>query len=125
VLKLYNQGMDLEEAATRVKKELSLTYAMIVKALDLAWEDVGLKFSEVRESGEISKLRREGEEASRRVLEGGERAHAKTIYHPTISPLLGVHQRRHKIFDSLSCISVKPYPLPRVHTLGMRVAGGF
>jgi hypothetical protein len=63
VLKLYNQGMDLEEVATRVEKELSLTYAMIVKALDLAWEDVGLKFSEVRESGEISKLRREGEEA--------------------------------------------------------------
>jgi hypothetical protein len=69
VLELYNQGMDLEEAAARVKEELNLTDAMIVKALDLAWEDVGLKFSEVRESGGISKLRREGEEASRRVLE--------------------------------------------------------
>jgi hypothetical protein len=69
VLKLYNQGMDLEEAAARVKEELNLTDAMIVKALDLAWEDVGLKSSEVRGSGEISKLRREGEEASRRVLE--------------------------------------------------------
>jgi hypothetical protein len=69
VLELYNQGMDLGEAAARVKEELNLTDAMIVKALDLAWEDVGLKSSEVRESGEISKLRREGEEAARRVLE--------------------------------------------------------
>jgi hypothetical protein len=69
MLELYNQGMDLGEAATRVKEELNLTDAMIVKALDLAREDVGLKSGEVRESGEISKLRREGEEASRRVLE--------------------------------------------------------
>jgi len=66
VLELYNQGMDLEEAATRVKEELNLTDAMIVKALDLAWEDVGLKSSEVRG---LEELRREGEEASRRVLE--------------------------------------------------------
>ena len=78
MLKLYNQGMDLEEAATRVKKEPSLTDAMIVKVHDLAREDAGLKSSEVRGSGEISKLRREGEEASRKVLEGGERAHTKT-----------------------------------------------
>jgi hypothetical protein len=74
VLELYNQGMDLEEAAARVKEELNLTDAMIVKALDLAWEDVGLKSSEVRESGGISKLRREGEEASRRVLEAAKEA---------------------------------------------------
>ena len=66
VLELYNQGVDLEEAAARVKEELNLTDAMIVKALDLAWEDVGLKSSEVRG---LEELRREGEEASRRVLE--------------------------------------------------------
>jgi hypothetical protein len=66
VLKLYNQGMDLEEAVARVKKELGLTDAMIVKALDLAREDVELKSSEVEG---LKELRREGEEASRRVLE--------------------------------------------------------
>jgi hypothetical protein len=66
VLELYNQGMDLGEAAARVKEELNLTDAMIVKALDLAREDVGLKSSEVRG---LEELRREGEEASRRVLE--------------------------------------------------------
>ncbi len=74
VLELHKQGVDLEEAAARVKEELNLTDAMIVKALDLAREDVGLKSSEVRESGEISKLRREGEEASRRVLEAAREA---------------------------------------------------
>jgi hypothetical protein len=71
VLKLYNQGMDLEEAAARVKEELNLTDAMTVKALDLAWEDVGLKSSEVRG---LEELRREGEEASRRVLEAAREA---------------------------------------------------
>jgi hypothetical protein len=71
VLELYNQGMDLEEAATRVKEELGLTDAMIVKALDLAREDVGLKSSEVRG---LEELRREGEEASRRVLEAAREA---------------------------------------------------
>jgi hypothetical protein len=71
VLELYNQGMDLEEAAARVKEELNLTDAMIVKALDLAWEDVGLKSSEVRG---LEELRREGEEASRRVLEAAREA---------------------------------------------------
>jgi uncharacterized protein YceH (UPF0502 family) len=74
LLELYNQGMDLGEAAARVREELNLTDAMIVKALDLAREDVGLKSSEVRESGRISKLRREGEEASRRVLEAAREA---------------------------------------------------
>jgi hypothetical protein len=71
VLELYNQGMDLGEAAARVKEELNLTDAMIVKALDLAWEDVGLKSSEVRG---LEELRREGEEASRRVLEAAREA---------------------------------------------------
>jgi hypothetical protein len=71
VLELYNQGMDLEEAAARVKEELGLTDAMIVKALDLAQEDVGLKSSEVEE---LKELRREGEEASRRVLEAAREA---------------------------------------------------
>jgi hypothetical protein len=71
MLELYNQGMDLEEAAARVKEELNLTDAMIVKALDLAWEDVGLKSSEVRG---LEELRREGEEASRRVLEAAREA---------------------------------------------------
>jgi len=71
VLELYKQGVDLEEAATRVKEELNLTDAMIVKALDLAWEDVGLKSSEVRG---LEELRREGEEASRRVLEAAREA---------------------------------------------------
>jgi DNA-binding Lrp family transcriptional regulator len=71
VLELYNQGMDLEEAAARVKEELGLTDAMIVKALDLAREDVGLKSSEVRG---LEELRREGEEASRRVLEAAREA---------------------------------------------------
>jgi hypothetical protein len=66
VLELYKQGVGLEEAAARVKEELNLTDAMIVKALNLAWEDVGLKSSEVRG---LEELRREGEEASRRVLE--------------------------------------------------------
>jgi hypothetical protein len=71
VLEFYNQGMDLEEAAARVKEELGLTDAMIVKALDLAQEDVGLKSSEVEE---LKELRREGEEASRRVLEAAREA---------------------------------------------------
>ena len=71
VLELYDQGMDLEEAAARVKEELGLTDAMIVKALDLAQEDVGLKSSEVEE---LKELRREGEEASRRVLEAAREA---------------------------------------------------
>jgi hypothetical protein len=71
VLELYNQGMDLEEAAARVKEELNLTDAMIIKALDLAREDVGLKSSEVRG---LEELRREGEEASRRVLEAAREA---------------------------------------------------
>jgi hypothetical protein len=71
LLELYNQGMDLGEAAARVKEELNLTDAMIVKALDLAWEDVGLKSSEVRG---LEELRREGEEASRRVLEAAREA---------------------------------------------------
>jgi len=71
VLELYNQGMDLEEAAARVKEELGLTDAMIVKALDLAQEDVGLKSSEVEE---LKELRREGEEASRRGLEAAREA---------------------------------------------------
>jgi hypothetical protein len=66
VLELYKQGVGLEEAAARVKEELNLTDAMIVKALNLAWEDVGLKSSGVRG---LEELRREGEEASRRVLE--------------------------------------------------------
>jgi CRISPR/Cas system CSM-associated protein Csm2 small subunit len=71
VLELYNQGVDLGEAAARVKEELNLTDAMIVKALDLAREDVGLKSSEVRG---LEELRREGEEASRRVLEAAREA---------------------------------------------------
>jgi hypothetical protein len=66
LLELHKQGVDLEEAAARVKEELNLTDTMIVKALDLAREDVGLKSSEVRG---LEELRREGEEASRRVLE--------------------------------------------------------
>jgi hypothetical protein len=71
LLEFYNQGMDLGEAAARVKEELNLTDAMIVKALDLAQEDVGLKSSEVEE---LKELRREGEEASRRVLEAAREA---------------------------------------------------
>jgi hypothetical protein len=71
MLELYNQGMDLGEAAARVKEELNLTDAMIVKALDLAREDVGLKSSEVRG---LEELRRESEEASRRVLEAAREA---------------------------------------------------
>jgi hypothetical protein len=70
VLKLYKQGVDLEEAAARVSGELGLTKGMADAALRLALEELGAREPKhERGLGEISKLRREGEEASRRVLE--------------------------------------------------------
>jgi DNA-binding Lrp family transcriptional regulator len=70
VLELYNQGMDLEEAVARIKEELGLTKGMVDTALRLALEELGVREPKYeRGLGEISKLRREGEEASRRVLE--------------------------------------------------------
>jgi len=69
ILELYNQGMDLEEAAARVSGELGLTKGMADTALRLALEELGAREPRYGGLGEISKLRREGEEASRRVLE--------------------------------------------------------
>jgi hypothetical protein len=68
-LDLYNQGVDLEEAAAKVSGELSLTKGMADTALRLALEELGAREPRYGGLGEISKLRREGEEASRRVLE--------------------------------------------------------
>jgi DNA-binding Lrp family transcriptional regulator len=75
VLELYNQGMDLEEAVARIKEELGLTKGMVDTALRLALEELGVREPKYeRGLGEISKLRREGEEASRRVLEAAREA---------------------------------------------------
>jgi hypothetical protein len=64
VLELYNQGMDLGEVAVKVSGELGLTDGMIAKALELAQGEI-----EGREARVLRELKREGEEASRRVLE--------------------------------------------------------
>ena len=69
LLELYKQGVDLEEAAARVREELGLTKGMVDTALRLALEELGVREPRHGGSDEISKLRREGEEASRRVLE--------------------------------------------------------
>jgi hypothetical protein len=74
VLKLYNRGMDLEEAAAKVSGELGLTKGMADTAVRLALEELGAREPRYRGLGEISKLRREGEEASRRVLEAAREA---------------------------------------------------
>ncbi len=74
ILELYNQGMDLEEAAARVSGELGLTKGMADIALRLALEELGVREPRYGGLGEISKLRREGEEASRRVLEAAREA---------------------------------------------------
>jgi hypothetical protein len=66
LLELYKQGMDLEEAVARVSGELGLTKGMADTALRLALEELGAR--EPRYGG-LEELRREGEEASRRVLE--------------------------------------------------------
>jgi DNA-directed RNA polymerase specialized sigma24 family protein len=64
VLEFYNQGMDLGEAAVKVRDELGLTDGMIAKALELAQGEIEGRVVRV-----LRELRREGEEASRRVLE--------------------------------------------------------
>jgi hypothetical protein len=69
VLELYNQGMDLGEAAVKVRDELGLTDGMIAKALELAQGEI-----EGREARVLRELKREGEEASRRVLEAAREA---------------------------------------------------
>jgi hypothetical protein len=69
VLELHKQGVDLEEAATKVSGELGLTKGMADTALRLALEELGAREPRYGGLGEISKLRKEGEEASRRVLE--------------------------------------------------------
>ncbi len=74
ILELYNQGMDLEEAAARVSGELGLTKGMADTAVRLALEELGVREPRYGGLGEISKLRREGEEASRRVLEAAREA---------------------------------------------------
>jgi hypothetical protein len=66
VLELYKQGMDLEEAAARVKDELNLTDGMIAKALELARSEESKKPSELEE---LEELKHEGEEAAARVLQ--------------------------------------------------------
>jgi hypothetical protein len=74
ILELYNQGMDLEEATARVSGELGLTKGMADTAVRLALEELGVREPRYGGLGEISKLRREGEEASRRVLEAAREA---------------------------------------------------
>jgi acetolactate synthase regulatory subunit len=69
VLELYKQGVDLEGAAARVSEELGLTKGMVDTALRLALEELGVREPRYGGSGEISKPGREGEEASKRVLE--------------------------------------------------------
>jgi DNA-binding Lrp family transcriptional regulator len=69
VLELYNQGMDLGEAAVKVRDELGLTDGMIARALELAQEEIEGRVVRV-----LRELRREGEEASRRVLEAAREA---------------------------------------------------
>jgi hypothetical protein len=66
VLELYNKGMDLEEAAAKVRDVLGLTKGMADTALRLALEELRVREPRYGGSGEIS---RKGEEASRRVLE--------------------------------------------------------
>jgi len=68
-LELYNRGVDLGEAAAKVSGELGLTKGMADIALRLVLEELGAREPRYGGLGEISKLRREGEEASRRVLE--------------------------------------------------------
>jgi hypothetical protein len=75
LLELYEQGVDLEEAVARVSEELGLTKGMVDTALRLALEELGAREPEYeRGLGEISKPGREGEEASRRVLEAAREA---------------------------------------------------
>jgi hypothetical protein len=69
VLELYNQGMDLGEAAVKVRDELGLTDGMIARALELAQGEIEGRVVRV-----LRELRREGEEASRRVLEAAREA---------------------------------------------------
>jgi DNA repair exonuclease SbcCD ATPase subunit len=65
VLELYNQGVDLEEAAARVREELGLTDVMIAKALELARSEI----ESLKQPSELEELKHEGEEAAARVLQ--------------------------------------------------------
>jgi DNA-binding Lrp family transcriptional regulator len=69
VLELYNQGMDLGEAAVKVRDELGSTDGMIARALELAQGEIEGRVVKV-----LRELRREGEEASWRVLEAAREA---------------------------------------------------
>ncbi len=54
VLKLYNQGVDLEEAAARVRGELGLTKGMADTTLRLALEELRVREPGYEGLGEIS-----------------------------------------------------------------------
>jgi hypothetical protein len=54
VLDLYNQGVDLEEAATKVSGELGLTKGMADAALRLALEELRVREPGCEGLGEIS-----------------------------------------------------------------------
>jgi len=62
-----DQGLGLEEAATKVKDELGLTDGMVAKALELARSEV--ESNELKQPSELEELKREGEEAATRVLQ--------------------------------------------------------
>jgi DNA repair exonuclease SbcCD ATPase subunit len=67
VLELYKQGVDLGEAASRVREEFGLTDGMIAKAVELARSNI--ESNESKQSSELEELRREGEEAAAKVLQ--------------------------------------------------------
>jgi hypothetical protein len=67
LLELLKQGVDLEEAAARVREELGLTEGMVAKAVELARSEI--ESSESKLPSELEELRREGEEAAARVLQ--------------------------------------------------------